>query len=329
MIITIDDYGIDIDKTNYSFRISKEGQERVISPKKVTAIHILKPCQISTPAILLAAEFFIPLLFFDSRAKVQAKLWNPYFGSTVQIRHKQMDFSKDILSRQTALEWLDMKTDNQCSLLNYLADRVQASRKETLKAIDKMKEYKKTKPQGDVSDNQVFVFESQISKIYWDTLGDCMEKHLPFEKRSRRPAQDGFNALVNYGYGMLYSMVETATITAGLDPHIGLLHREDYDRPAFVFDAIEPFRPWIDRLVVDMALKDEVLAAHFEKTKEGVTLAKEGKKIYIPRVIDYMNERTLFNGRRIKRKDQVQHLLTSFAQYLMNEYEPQQSQKPC
>jgi CRISPR/Cas system-associated endonuclease Cas1 len=63
MIIIIDDYGVDIERENASFLISKGETKRQISPHRVTAFHLKKPCTISSPAILLAAEFNLQSCF--------------------------------------------------------------------------------------------------------------------------------------------------------------------------------------------------------------------------------------------------------------------------
>ena len=68
-----------------------------------------------------------------------------------------------------------------------------------------------------------------------------------FATRSRHPAHDEFNAMLNYGYGVLYSMVEKACILAGLDPFVGFLHTDNYNKKSLVFDLIEPFRILSDR----------------------------------------------------------------------------------
>jgi len=40
-------------------------------------------------------------------------------------------------------------------------------------------------------------------------------------KHKIAPAKDEFNAMLNYGYGMLYGMIERSVVVAGLDPYIG------------------------------------------------------------------------------------------------------------
>ena len=53
-----------------------------------------------------------------------------------------------------------------------------------------------------------------------------------------------------YAYGVLYGLVEKACIVAGLDPFVGFLHTDNYNKTSLVFHLIEPFRiktPGIDR----------------------------------------------------------------------------------
>jgi CRISPR-associated endonuclease Cas1 len=58
------------------------------------------------------------------------------------------------------------------------------------------------------------------------------------------------NALLNYAYGVLESQVRIAVLAAGLDPSVGYLHASHPGRAPLVYDLMEPFRPLVDRLVL-------------------------------------------------------------------------------
>jgi len=70
-----------------------------------------------------------------------------------------------------------------------------------------------------------------------------------FEARSRNPAKDPFNCMLNYSYGILYSSVEKACIIAGLDPYIGIMHTDNYNKKALVYDMVEMYRGYMDEIV--------------------------------------------------------------------------------
>ncbi len=70
--------------------------------------------------------------------------------------------------------------------------------------------------------------EGMTAKKYFGVLSSIMPEKYKFEGRSRNQEKDEFNAMLNYGYGVLYSMVEKACIIAGLDPYIGFLHTDNW-----------------------------------------------------------------------------------------------------
>jgi len=63
-----------------------------------------------------------------------------------------------------------------------------------------------------------------------------------FEARSRNPAKDPFNCMLNYSYGILY--------IAGLDPYIGIMHTDNYNKKALVYDMVEMYRGYMDEIVL-------------------------------------------------------------------------------
>lgn len=138
-----------------------------------------------------------------------------------------------------------------------------------------------------------------------------------FEKRSRRPALDPFNAALNYGYGMLYRVVESAAFAASLDPYMGVLHAEEYQTPTLTFDLIEPFRPWLDRLVLECFYEDRFVPAHFEPKDEGWHLSKPGKAFWFPCFDAWMQEKLPDkDGRNTARRNHIYAFAGGFSQFL-------------
>jgi CRISP-associated protein Cas1 len=67
-----------------------------------------------------------------------------------------------------------------------------------------------------------------------------------------RHAAHPVNAILNYAYAALESQVRIAAVGQGLDPTIGYLHARHPGRMALVYDLMEPFRPVIDALVLNL-----------------------------------------------------------------------------
>jgi len=76
-------------------------------------------------------------------------------------------------------------------------------------------------------------------------------KELGFQGREHRGPADAVNAMLNYGYGILYGHVWGAVMNAGLEPFAGFLHTDRSGKPSLVLDLTEEFRqPVVDRAVL-------------------------------------------------------------------------------
>ncbi len=142
--------------------------------------------------------------------------------------------------------------------------------------------------------NNIMGIEGSISRNYWNMIARLLPEKHQFKARTRRPAKDIFNAAINYGYGMTYSIIEQAIFSVGFDPFIGLLHAENYKKTALVFDIIEPFRPYIDHLVFELFQTKEMDEKHFAAKNGGYFLNKDGKKIFIPAMRQMIESRVQF-----------------------------------
>lgn len=74
---------------------------------------------------------------------------------------------------------------------------------------------------------------------------------------------------------MLYGVVESAIFASGLDPYLGILHADEYKKPTFAFDLIEPFRPWVDALIAQLCREGLLEGKHFTPKENGFWLSKE------------------------------------------------------
>lgn len=86
--------------------------------------------------------------------------------------------------------------------------------------------------------------EAQAARHYWPAL-------MGSDFRRNREA-DGKNALLNYGYTVLRAATARAVCGSGLHPALGLHHGSRVNPFALIDDLMEPFRPMIDSVVMDM-----------------------------------------------------------------------------
>lgn len=307
MQLVIDTSNTNITVKSKRFLIFNEEQKRLISPHKISSIAIKKStCELSASVVLLAIEHQIPILFFNRSGRLKGRLWSPYFGSISTLRRHQIHFANTTQATNWIIESFQIKTAGQIQILNKLANEKSYAKKLINENIAKMKkQLAKFNLYSDKSltssKQEVMGIEGYIAKCYWGILSELLQNVCPFEKRSRRPAKDIFNATINYLYGMLYARVEGALIAHGLDPQAGFLHADEYNKPTLAFDSIEVFRPMTDQLVVDLAMQKKLLNSYYEKKDNGVWLNSKGKAFLIPTYKRWMKEKVKWQNKKLNR----------------------------
>lgn len=319
MELIINSFGTSLSRDNAGFVIiNAEGRQR-IPATGITSIQISRGAQITSDAVMLAVENEIEVLFMDKAGKTVARIWSPKYGSVSTIRKGQLafTFSKD------SVEWIKdiirRKMENQQAMLLMLPAEGDKVRQNLVnKAISRIEDYrtKVSALHGEiVSDISPTLrgWEGVASKIYFETINIFLPEKYRFEKRTQHPALDVANAMLNYGYGLLYGKIEGALIKAGVDPYIGVMHRDDYNRPVLVYDVIELYRIWIDYVVVSLLSQRVITDEYFSMRDDGsVWLEALGRRILIQSVNDFLEE--VVEGDKLQRSRATQILL--YAQQL-------------
>ncbi len=322
MHIILNAFGTSLLKENGLFLVKTAEKKQHIFPDKIKSIHISRGARISSDAALLALEHQIDVFFTDKTGMPAGRLWSGKFGSVSTIRRQQLDFTRSAQAVDWIKELILKKTDNQTALL--LSFTNPENEKDMQKAIAKMTGYsKKIADAKAVLVNDIAPslrgWEGAVSKVYFEQISKLLPEKLQFTARSKRPATDIFNMLLNYGYGMLYGMTESALIKAGIDPYIGVLHREDYNRPALAFDVIELYRIWIDYVVINLCIQEVIDEDCYSINADGgYWLETQGKRILIQSVNDYFAEHISISGNTRSRRVQMDLYAQALAQKFLN-----------
>ena len=156
----------------------------------------------------------------------------PLSGNTIQNERfrSQLDSSLP-LRKQLWQQTIEAKIRNQAAVLKYVTGQ---EHKNILKWSDSVRS-------GD-ADNM----EARAAVYYWKSIFP----NAPGFIRDRE--DEGANALLNYGYAILRAVVARALVGAGLLPTLGIHHHNRYNAYCLADDIMEPYRPYVDKLVVEM-----------------------------------------------------------------------------
>ena len=181
---------------------------------------------LSIPALNALSANNCAVVFCDARHMPVSMLMNLDSNSVQAERYRQQLDASLPLKKNLWKQIIQAKILNQSRLLSELG-----------LDGDKLKPYYMNVKSGD-SDNR----EGIAANIYWDTL---LGKEF-----IRTRFGDDPNPLLNYGYSILRAGMARAIMSTGLFPAFGLFHKSRYNAFPLADDLMEPYRPYVDQLVV-------------------------------------------------------------------------------
>ncbi len=164
--------------------------------------------------------------------RMPSGLMLPLAGNTTQSERFRHQIEASLpLKKQLWQQTIQAKIINQSAVL-YIQRGMECGN---------MEAWAKQVKSGD-TDN----LEGRAAAFYWQNLfGNIKGFH-----RDR----DGVapNNLLNYGYAILRAVVARSLVGSGLLPTLGIHHHNRYNAYCLADDIMEPYRPYVDRLVAEI-----------------------------------------------------------------------------
>ena len=88
--------------------------------------------------------------------------------------------------------------------------------------------------------------EARAAAYYWKTIFPSIPNFV------RGQEGEPPNNLLNYGYAILRAVVARGLVISGLLPTLGIHHHNRYNAYCLADDIMEPYRPYVDKLVVEL-----------------------------------------------------------------------------
>jgi len=286
MVLTVNSYGITLRKKDDCIEAeSKEGRQ-YFPPGDIEMITLSAPCMLTSEVISLCAENDIPIMRCDRFGMPVWKAETILGGSVPQLRRRQLILSERPEGTKMVCSLLAAKLDSRITFLNKLAsnrrDNRGTSLKEASQKINCIKEEIKETPGESLNmvRPRLLGLEGSAGRIYFSALETILPPDAKFSGRARGDEAGPFNQMLNYGYGILYQEMLRLCIQARLDPYIGVMHTDNYNRPTLVYDLVEPFRAEIESPVCKLFTQRKVhVSEHFQKEGSHIFLSNTGKKL--------------------------------------------------
>ena len=170
----------------------------------------------------------------------------PLYGNTTQSERFRVQIDASLpLKKQLWQQTIQYKIINQAAVLSECTDA----------ETHCMKVWAADVRSGDPQN-----VEAKAAAYYWKNIF----RDVTGFTRDREGTPP--NNMLNYGYAILRAVVARSLVSSGLLPTLGIHHHNRYNAYCLADDIMEPYRPYVDRLVVnimaryghDMALTREI-----------------------------------------------------------------------
>ena len=222
---------------NNSMSVKNEFTDTLVSLDDIDII-IIENQQTTITSALLSnlAKADISVVFVDDKFNPTAISIGLYKNSrTSKIQKSQININKPRLNRlwQTVIY---SKVSNQACVLNSIKDdeylysllkRINSGDKNNIEAV-----------------SASYYFKELFGKDFY-----------------RNNIEDNRNIALNYGYSILRSSIIRYIIAYGLNPSFGMWHSSELNAFNLADDLIEPFRPIVDKYVLNNVSKNNLISS--------------------------------------------------------------------
>ncbi|MEN9599290.1 MAG: hypothetical protein RL596_1609 [Bacteroidota bacterium] len=137
------------------------------------------------------------------------------------------------LKKQLWQQTVSAKISNQAAILKW--QKI---------SINNLLNWAKEVKSGDIENH-----EAMAAAYYWKHIftHTAVGNHFKREREGLPP-----NNLLNYGYAILRALVARSLVASGLMPTLGIFHRNQYNAYCLADDIMEPYRPFVDKVVWEL-----------------------------------------------------------------------------
>lgn len=278
---------------------------------------------VSTEALERLAEGNINVIMLDKRGRLYSYFHQVGGSNEPLIRQKQYDCFRDEKKLGHLRKWIVCEkiqtqiqlfkdlvaepkrfynsynkkwqvSNNQNSSMNYSLKVPDEARERIKRSIGMMEAHFQKLPYAHGL-REIMKVEADVGKLYYPTFALAFRSELEFQSRNSRrtyrpsDASDVINALLNYGFSILYAEVAKQLNALGLDCFVGFYHKNHESRLALVYDMIEPFRHIVDRSVFEV--QHEIKKSDYIFSRKGVVVLSDSLKSKYINLLSYVFDR--------------------------------------
>ena len=320
----ITDNGLQLRRRSNRIVLKKDGKVvEEIPILNLKRILIFGNNQLTTELLRYLAGKGIEVAFLSTSGRFKFRIV-PETSKNIYLRMAQHDRYRDTAYRvRMSKSIVEGKLKNQRSVLmrcqrNQPGIDLQVAVGALRKCIEQVPEKS--------SIEEIMGVEGIGSRAYFEAYGRLLLGGFELSRREYYPPPDPVNALLSFGYMVLFNELSSLLEACGFDVFLGFLHGTRYGRASLATDMIEELRgPVIDRLVLYMINKGAVKPAQFSarEGKKSVRMDEDALKTYLSNYERFMTAsfQDPADGKRKTYRDLVKQKVLDLERAVLNKLE--------
>ncbi len=280
-------------------------------------ILIFGKSQVTTQVIRSCLWRHIPIAYLSRMGYCYGRLMSIERGYRYLSGYQQQLMLGDRLGVARAIVRAKLK-NSRILLRRQLQRRESPLLEQVLQSLD----YLATQAAEADSIERLMGFEGAGAAQYFSAFGECLSNpEFVFTGRTRRPPGNPVNAMLSFGYQILWNHLLALIEIQGLDPYRACLHQGSERHAALASDLVEEFRaPLVDSLILWL-VKTKVMDAQrdFVYRDGGCYLNESGRKKYLKAFVQRMEEEVQTDlGDKQPKWDLLNRQVKAYKQFVYN-----------
>lgn len=165
----------------------------------------------------------------------------------------------------------------------------------------------------------LLLIEAKAKQFYYKQFDIVINgEDFMFEKRTNNPPENEVNAMISYGYAILYGIYLAILDRSSLFPQISFIHSLSKNSDSLQFDLADVMKPiLVDRLVLRLIRKKQITKSHFDwKDNKACFLNNYGIKVFMKEFDILMQSTIEYHGKRYSYRSLISKEIHQLSEYL-------------
>lgn len=190
--------------------------------------------------------------------------------------------------------------------------------KELNSQIEKMEIYIEDTKNA-ISVEKLLLVEARFKNVYYSIFDVVLaDERYKFDKRTVRPPLNEVNAIMSYGYSLLYGIILSIIDRSDLSAHISFIHSLSKSNDSLQLDLADIYKPVIiDRIMLRIIRKRQIDDDYFEYGEESrCYLNEKGTKLFINEFNQLLKKTVEYHGKSYTYKTMLYREVNELSGYI-------------